>query len=100
MTRIGLLAPFRRFEDSFSSCTEALFRASGANLGEFAFVEALWRHLSPGVTILPWSVSPQRARETCDVLVFAAANQLGAHNDLGDYQRYLAMVRAFLEGAR
>ena len=87
--RIGLLAPSRRYEDSFLHPSEALFRASGDNLGNFAFVEALWRHLSPEATILPWRVTAEEAREKCDLLVFAAANQLGAHHDLGWFATHL-----------
>lgn len=82
--RIGLLATTRRYEDSFLGPAERLFEASGANLGNFAFVEALWRQLQPDVVILPWHVSRAEARERCDLLVFAAANQLGSHTDLGD----------------
>jgi hypothetical protein len=90
--RIGLLAPSRRYEDSFLHPSEALFRASGDNLGNFAFVEALWRHLSPEATILPWHVPVAQARETCDLLVFAAANQLGAHNELGGFAAHLEKI--------
>lgn len=90
--RIGLLAPSRRYEDAFLSSSELLYRASGDNLGNFAFVEALWRHLGPNVELLPWHVSPGEAREKCDLLVFAAANQLGAHNDLGGFASHLEKV--------
>ena len=90
--RIGLLAPSRRYEDSFLHPADALFRASGENLGNFAFVEALWRHLAPDVTILPWHVSPGEAREKCDIFVLAAANQLGAHNDLGPFAAHLEKI--------
>ena len=90
--RIGLLAPSRRYEDSFLHPSEALFRASGDNLGNFAFVEALWRHLSPNATILPWRVTAEEAREKCDLLVFAAANQLGAHHDLGWFATHLEKI--------
>jgi hypothetical protein len=90
--RIGLLAPSRRYEDSFLHPAEALFRASGDNLGNFAFVEALWRHLGPRVTILPWHVSPGEAREKSDILVLAAANQLGAHTDLGPFAAHLEKI--------
>jgi hypothetical protein len=90
--RLGLLAPSRRFEDAFLHPAQALFAASGDNLGNFAFVEALWRHLSPDVEILPWHVSPGEAREKCDVLVLAAANQLGAHNDLGSFAHHLERI--------
>src|SRR3569833_95374 len=92
MSLVGLLAPVRRYEDSFASRSELLFAASGGNLGNFAFVEALWRHLSPQVTILPWDVTPEHARETCDILVFAAANQLGAHDDLGPFAAQLERI--------
>jgi hypothetical protein len=90
--RIGLLAPSRRYEDSFLHSSDALFRASGDNLGNFAFVEALWRQLSPDVTILPWGVTPAEAREKCDLLVFAAANQLGAHPNLGPFATHLEKI--------
>jgi hypothetical protein len=90
--RIGLLAPARRYEDSFLHPSEALFRASGENLGNFAFIEALWRHLAPDVAILPWHVSVGEAREKCDIFVLAAANQLGAHNDLGPFSAHLEKI--------
>ena len=90
--RIGLLAPSRRHEESFLQTSEALFRASGDNLGNFAFVEALWRHLQPNVVLLPWHVPVQQARETCDLLVLAAANQLGPHNDLGGFATHLEAI--------
>ena len=89
--RIGLLAPSRRHEDSFLGDSEALFRASGDNLGNFAFVEALWRHLSPSV-LLPWHAPPAEAREKCDMLALAAANQLGPHNELGAFAAHLEKI--------
>ena len=92
MSRIGLLAPVRRYEDSFASLSEPFMHASGGNLGNFAFTEALWRHCSPDVKIMTWDVSPAEARESCDVLVFAAANQLGAHIDLGDFASHLERI--------
>jgi hypothetical protein len=92
MSRVGLVAPARRYEDSSSSRSELLFAASGGNLGNFAFVEALWRHFAPHVTLLPWNVTPERVRETCDILVFAAANQLGAHEDLGPFAAHLERI--------
>jgi hypothetical protein len=90
--RVGLLAPSRRYEDSFLHASDALFRASGDNLGNFAFIEAMWRHFSPGVAILPWHVSPKEARERCDILALAAANQLGGHNDLGAFATHLQKI--------
>ena len=90
--RIGLLATSRRYEDSFLEPAGRLFEASGANLGNFAFVEALWRQLQPHVVILPWHVSREEARARCDLLVLAAANQLGSHTDLGDWATSLEAI--------
>ncbi len=90
--RIGLISPERRYAETAPASADALFEASGGNLGNFAFIEALWRHLSPDVVLLPWFVSPQVARESCDIIVFAAANQLGAHNDLGDFATHLENI--------
>ena len=92
MSRIGLLAPMRRYEDSFAGRSEALFSASGGNLGNFAFVEALWRHLSPDATIVSWDTPPAQVSQRCDILVLAAANQLGAHTDLGDWAAHLEAI--------
>ena len=89
--RIGLLSPVRRFEDAYLHSTEPLFKASGENLGNFAFAEALWRHVSPEA-IFPWDVSREKARERCDLLVFAGANQLGAYTDLGGFAAHLDKI--------
>lgn len=81
--RAALIAPQRRVEDSYRQSAEHLFRGSGANTGNFAFVHALWSHLSPHVEIFPWEASPDVIRERCDIVVMACANQLGPHSDLG-----------------
>jgi polysaccharide pyruvyl transferase len=80
--KVALIAPQRRVEDSYRHSSEYLFRKSGANTGNFAFVQALWLHLSPHVEIFPWEASPDVIRERCDVIVMACANQLGPHSNL------------------
>ena len=80
--KVALIAPQRRVEDSYRHSSEYLFRKSGANTGNFAFVHALWSHLSPQVEIFPWEASPDALRERCDVIVMACANQLGPHSNL------------------
>jgi hypothetical protein len=80
--KVALIAPQRRVEDSYCNSSEHLFRKSGANTGNFAFVHALWLHLSPHVEIFPWEASPDVIRERCDVIVMACANQLGPHSNL------------------
>ena len=80
--RVALIAPQVRVEDSYRHQSEHLFRKSGANTGNFAFVHALWSHLSPHVEIFPWEASPELLRESCDIIVMACANQLGPHSNL------------------
>ena len=80
--KVALIAPQRRVEDSYRRSSEYLFRKSGANTGNFAFVEALSSHLSPHVEIFPWEASPDVLRERCDIIVMACANQLGPHSNL------------------
>ena len=80
--KVALIAPQRRVENSYRRSSEYLFRKSGANTGNFAFVQALWQHLSPHVELFPWEASPDVIRERCDVIVMACANQLGPHSNL------------------
>ena len=80
--KVALIAPQRRVEDAYRRSSEYLFQKSGANIGNFAFVQALWSHLAPHVEIFPWEVSPDLLRERCDIIVMACANQLGPHSNL------------------
>ncbi len=80
--KVALIATDLRSEDSYRFQSEELLKKSGGNTGNFAYVQALWNHLSPRVEIFPWHASPQIIRETCDVVVIACANQLGPHTDL------------------
>jgi Polysaccharide pyruvyl transferase len=80
--KVALISPQRRVEDSYRHSSEYLFRKSGANTGNFAFVQALYSHLSPHVEIFPWEASPEVIREQCDIIVMACANQLGPHSNL------------------
>ncbi|HXZ16843.1 MAG TPA: polysaccharide pyruvyl transferase family protein [Roseiarcus sp.] len=80
--KVALIAPQRRVEDAYRRSSEDLFRKAGANTGNFAFVQALWAHLSPHVEIFPWEASPDVLRERCDIIVMACANQLGPHSNL------------------
>ena len=80
--KVALIAPELRVEESYRHSSEYLFRKSGANTGNFAFVHALWSHLTPDVEIFPWHASPDLMRERCDIVVMACANQLGPHSNL------------------
>ena len=80
--KVALIAPQIWVHESYCRSSEHLFRKSGANTGNFAFVYALWSHLSPDVEIFPWEASPEMMSERCDVIVMACANQLGPHSNL------------------
>ena len=80
--KVALIAPQMWVHESYCRSSDHLFRKSGANTGNFAFVHALWSHLSPHVEIFPWEASPEMMRERCDIIVMACANQLGPHSNL------------------
>jgi len=80
--KVALIAPQMWVHESYCRSSDHLFRKSGANTGNFAFVHALWSHLSPHVEIFPWEASPEVLRERCDIIVMACANQLGPHSNL------------------
>jgi polysaccharide pyruvyl transferase WcaK-like protein len=81
--RIALIAPALAVPDAFHSRADHLFARSGGNTGNFAFVFALHHLLSPDVDVVPWEADPDAVRERYDLIVFACANQLGPHTDLG-----------------
>lgn len=92
MKRVGLICPEIRFDNAAFEPAIHLFRASGENTGNFAFVRALDSHLRPYVTPFPWFAAPEKVREHCDILVMACANQLGAHSDLGSLADWFERV--------
>jgi hypothetical protein len=81
--RIALIAPSLSVADASHHNADHLFRLCGGNTGNFAFVFALHQLLSPHVDVLPWDVNPEMVKNRYDVIVFACANQLGPHTDLG-----------------
>src|ERR1700745_3762137 len=81
--RVALIAPSLSVTDAFSENAEHLFRLCGGNTGNFAFVCALHQLLSPDVDVVSWDVNPELVKEKYDAVVFACANQLGPHTDLG-----------------
>ncbi len=81
--RVALIAPSLSVTDAFSKNAEHLFKLCGGNTGNFAFVFALHQLLSPDVDVVSWDVKPELVKEKYDAVVFACANQLGPHTDLG-----------------
>jgi hypothetical protein len=81
--RIALIAPSLSVADAAQNNADHLFELCGGNTGNFAFVFALHQLLSPHADVLPWEVDAETVKRRYDVIVFACANQLGLHTDLG-----------------
>jgi hypothetical protein len=81
--RVALIAPSLSVTDAFAANAEHLFKLCGGNTGNFAFVFALHQLLSPDVDVVSWEANPEMVKEKYDAVVFACANQLGPHTDLG-----------------
>jgi hypothetical protein len=87
--KVGLIATSLTVPDAPFKSAEHLFKLSGGNTGNFAFVNAIYRHLAPNVEIFPWHIQPSVVKDRCDVVVIACANQLGRHTDLGGIAKNL-----------
>jgi hypothetical protein len=95
--RVALIAPLLSVTDAFSENADHLFKLCGGNTGNFAFVFALHQLLSPHVDVVSWDVDPAIVKENYDAVVFACANQLGPHTDLGWLaDRLIAMDRPII----
>ena len=70
-------------EASYKHTSEHVFDALGRNTGNLAFVYAISRHMTCEVDLFGWNFSPDQVRGKYDAVVFACANQLGPHSDLG-----------------
>ncbi|MDP3399516.1 MAG: polysaccharide pyruvyl transferase family protein [Brevundimonas sp.] len=68
--------------------TADLYRQTGLNTGNLAFIYAVLSHLQNEVTLLPWHASPEQY-EAVDIIVIPCANQLGKHTDLGRHAELL-----------
>ncbi|WP_165820004.1 polysaccharide pyruvyl transferase family protein [Microvirga sp. KLBC 81] len=63
--------------------TRDLYSLCGFNTGNLAFWYGISRHIADEKDYIPWSFDPDEVREKYDILVFPAANQISADNDLG-----------------
>ncbi|MFG1181348.1 polysaccharide pyruvyl transferase family protein [Xanthobacter versatilis] len=81
--RVALMAPTAGIENSYQLSASELFRTVGGNTGNLAFIEAISIHLKRQAVVVPWEIKPDKLREVADIVVFAGANQLGAHTHLG-----------------
>lgn len=81
--RIALMSSCRSVPEIDRADAGALFEMHGGNLGNVAFVNAIWSHLRSPVTPVSWHASAEELRSKADIVVIACANQLGSHTDLG-----------------
>jgi hypothetical protein len=93
--RIAIFSGAHYVPDSFANKSQHLLDRSGGNTGNFAFSSSLYWHLSAmaeKVDIVPWDVSVDRVKNDYDLVVFACANQLGSHTDLGGVAARLELI--------
>lgn len=93
--RVAILSGSHQVADSFAYESEHLFSLCGGNVGNFAIISSMYWHITKmveHVDIVPWSISPDVAKERYDVIVFACANMLGSHTDLGGMASLLEKI--------
>jgi hypothetical protein len=90
--RVALIGTSARVEDSSQHASEHLFKYSGGNTGNFAYIHGLCSQIASEFDLLPWHVRPEIVRESYDVVVIACANQLGPHTDLGNLAEHLEKI--------
>jgi polysaccharide pyruvyl transferase WcaK-like protein len=92
VTRIALYGS-TAVVDAYRSTAKDVMYYSGGNVGNFAFSNALYQHLKSRPDVVPWHVSPDLVNERYDIVIFACANQLGPHTDLGGLAQLLEKVK-------
>lgn len=68
--------------------TDDLYRRSGMNTGNLAFIHAVLSQIADPVTILPWSAKAEDYQHV-DLILIPCANQLGKHTDLAGHAKLL-----------
>lgn len=87
--RIALLWANKSLGDYANKPFSDLYAGVGHNTGNLAFVHAIEKHLIGDVTFMPWHSSPDKLKQTADLIVIPCANQLGSHTDLGNLAKNL-----------
>ncbi|KAA5595963.1 polysaccharide pyruvyl transferase family protein [Blastochloris sulfoviridis] len=93
--RIAVYSGSYQVPDSFENSSEHIFNLCGGNTGNFAIIYGLFRMLDSAasvVEIVPWSIDPVYVNENFDLVIFACANMLGPHTDLGPVAPMLKAV--------
>ena len=91
--KVVILSGAPAVPDAFRYKSAHLFGLAGGNLGNVAIIHSLYDHLRSVADVLPWHTSPDLIRERYDLIVFACANMLGAHTDLGPMAAALERMR-------
>jgi hypothetical protein len=82
MTKVAVLGEHINMGLYSTRPTADLYRQTGLNTGNLAFIYAILSHIADTVTILPWHARADRFKDI-DIVVIPCANQLGKHTDLG-----------------
>jgi Polysaccharide pyruvyl transferase len=93
--RIAIFSGAHQVPDSFAEKSQYLLDCCGGNTGNFAIISSLYWHLSAmaeQVDIVPWEVPVDRVKNDYDLVVFACANMLGIHTDLGGIAAKLELI--------
>jgi hypothetical protein len=93
--RVAIFSGAHQVPDSFAAKSEYLLDRCGGNTGNFAIISSLYWHLSAmaeQVDIVPWEVPVDRVKNGYDLVVFACANMLGIHTDLGGIAAKLELI--------
>jgi Polysaccharide pyruvyl transferase len=91
--RIALYGHALAVAEPWTANVQDVILASGYNIGNFAYVNALYQHLEPRSDVVPWHLDPAEVNEKYDIIVFACANQLGRHSELGPIAELLEKVK-------
>lgn len=80
--QLSNIEQFRKFKYE-NATAEEILKATGGNTGNVAFVYAIQKILGDNQRVIGWHWRPERVKKNFDHIVICAANQLGAHADLG-----------------
>ena len=74
--RVGFIGDPGMIEGSHAMSTKKVCSSCGNNSGNLVFRYAVDHHLDGPKKYIDWDFDPNLVRETCDVIVFPAANQI------------------------
>jgi len=93
--RLAIFSGAHHVPDSYRQKSAHLLERCGGNTGNFAIISSLYWHMSAiadHVDIVPWEIPPERVKANYDLVLFACANMLGSHTDLGPIAKSLEAI--------